>query len=524
MSWPRAEAGAWAKAFEARHGRPLRVLHVGNIANNAFLNAKFLRAAGVDAHVLCHDYYHMMATPEWEEAVVDGDWGDDFRPNWGAVDLHGYRRPYWFVQGPFEACRHQLHAIQRLGPAASPLAPLTRAAALLQAAPGAARRLRARLAGALPSAGGWVDPIRTAARPVRDLAHHVVNGILGRNPTPREAGLPPQPPQPMIDATAPFQLAFEAAFPDRPDRLAAADVAPYWGGVSRWRSVFAGYDVVQCYATSPVYALLAGVRRYVAFEHGTLRDFTRGDDPLHRLTALAYRGAAHTFVTNGDCVPIAAELGLPRYSPMVHPVDVGQHASVPVDREAFKARLGADTLLLCPLRHDWAVKGTDIHLRAHALLRGRLPGRTVLAVTDWGREVERSRDLLRELGSASDVVWLRPLCRTRMIEWQKAADVVLDQMALPHFGSTAPQSLAAGTPVIMSYRPESTAWIVDEPAPILAAFSPAEVADQVEAALRPGFRAEHAARAGDWIRTHHGPDRVVAEHLRVYRALLEETP
>ena len=31
----------WLRAFEKEHGRPLRVLHVGNVANNAYLNAKW---------------------------------------------------------------------------------------------------------------------------------------------------------------------------------------------------------------------------------------------------------------------------------------------------------------------------------------------------------------------------------------------------------------------------------------------------------------------------------------------------
>ena len=33
----------WLERFAMEKGRPLRVLHVGNVANNAYLNAKFLR-------------------------------------------------------------------------------------------------------------------------------------------------------------------------------------------------------------------------------------------------------------------------------------------------------------------------------------------------------------------------------------------------------------------------------------------------------------------------------------------------
>ena len=50
----------WLHAFEASHGRKLRVLHIGNIANNGYLVAKLLRRAGIEADVLSYDYYHVM--------------------------------------------------------------------------------------------------------------------------------------------------------------------------------------------------------------------------------------------------------------------------------------------------------------------------------------------------------------------------------------------------------------------------------------------------------------------------------
>ncbi len=64
------ESLEWLRSFQKKHGRALRVLHVGNIADNAYINAKFLRSVGVDAHVLCCDYYHIMATPEWEDVEL----------------------------------------------------------------------------------------------------------------------------------------------------------------------------------------------------------------------------------------------------------------------------------------------------------------------------------------------------------------------------------------------------------------------------------------------------------------------
>ena len=191
---------------------------------------------------------------------------------------------------------------------------------------------------------------------------------------------------------------------------------------------------------------------------------------------------------------------------------------------ALRRKYGADVLLFCPFRHDWAVKGTDVHIRALPRILERLSGRVRLLLAPWGMQIEESRALIKELNCEHAVVWLeRPLCRIGLIRHLQAADVALDQMALPHFGGTAPQALAAGTPVVMSYRPESTEWIVREPAPILPAFTPSEVADAVVTALDPDWLKDFRRRAHSWVHQYHHDDRVVAGHLMSYRCVVENT-
>src|SRR5205085_10791371 len=99
-----------AAQFQSARGRRPRVLHIGNIANNAFLNAKILNQAGYDCDVMCADYYHIMGCPEWEEEDFIGTIPDQFSPDWSTVDLQGYQRPRWFAQGPQPLCLDYLLA------------------------------------------------------------------------------------------------------------------------------------------------------------------------------------------------------------------------------------------------------------------------------------------------------------------------------------------------------------------------------------------------------------------------------
>ena len=91
---------AWMETFRTEHDRPPRILHIGNVANNGYNNAKVLVEAGFDCDAICYDYYHIMGCPEWEDADFGGMVADHFFPDWNEVRLNGFKRPRWFVQGP----------------------------------------------------------------------------------------------------------------------------------------------------------------------------------------------------------------------------------------------------------------------------------------------------------------------------------------------------------------------------------------------------------------------------------------
>ena len=83
--------------------------------------------------------------------------------------------------------------------------------------------------------------------------------------------------------------------------------------------------------------------------------------------------------------------------------------------------------------------------------------------------------------------------------------------------------IAAGIPVLMSYNPESTAWIVAEPAPILSCWTVEDIVRNTKLALDPQWRSEYRERARRWIDDHHCASVVVNTHLATYRRLLPDT-
>ena len=69
----------WLSNFAQTHKRKLRVLHIGNVASNAYINAKLQRKIDIDAFVIDDSsIQHIMSSPEWEDVDFEGHWGGRF--------------------------------------------------------------------------------------------------------------------------------------------------------------------------------------------------------------------------------------------------------------------------------------------------------------------------------------------------------------------------------------------------------------------------------------------------------------
>lgn len=82
--------------------KKLRVLHIGNIANNAYNFSRALNSSGVVSDVICWDYYHIMGSPEWEECYFEQSPQDQFFPDWSEAGIKYFMHPEWYIQGPMK--------------------------------------------------------------------------------------------------------------------------------------------------------------------------------------------------------------------------------------------------------------------------------------------------------------------------------------------------------------------------------------------------------------------------------------
>ena len=544
---------AWLKRFEVEKRRPLRVLHIGNIANNAYNNAKIQRRYGIEADVLCHDYYHIMSCPEWEDADFEGDPGDPNFPDWWAVELRGFKRPKWFAQGHLDPCLRSLISL-RLG---------------LRVRAAVHQRLcdfdRWTLCGRSDRANrvrGWIK--RETGRDVAYLAapalplvarylgtklddlstHSLVSrlpiGALIRRV--RKALFSYAQTGNFLDDRTTHMAAL-ASRVDEILRRAQEILSPVgrslaredldwffeWWWHPRLASLFEAYDVVQAYGICTAMPLLVGERHYVAYEHGTIRAIPFQDDMHGRMCAMSYRAAAAVFVTNSDNLVAAERLGIAgdRLVCLPHAFDTEKLERFADAHRIFRPAPDGPCLFFAPARQDWRdgnpswAKGNDRFLRAAAKLYGE--GADLrLVLVEWGRDLAASRALVVELGLEDCVRWTQTMRKRELWQHYLRSHCVVDQFMVPAIGGVTFEAMTLGRRVITAMDAGQTARFFGETPPIHAAATEDEIADAMRAIIADrDDGAGRGARNRQWIARRHSAERIVGLQVAAYRRVIE---
>jgi len=478
------DPGAALAGVRADARWPPRVLHIGNIGNNAYQNARILNSAGVPSDVLCYDYYHIMGCPEWEDAdIPEVPAGfDENYPDWSKVALGGFVRPPWFAQGPLPLAA--LYLGRRGG----------KTEGLVRSAMNGSRR-----------AMTW--------RPVRALARLAFRGVSGARQL-LSGGPPRAVTGASMDAAKPeWTTRFRDLFPDRPDGLGEGDLKRARRLIRAMGRLLSRYDVVIGYATDCILPMVAGHPCFMAFEHGTIRSIPFEDSPTGRLTALAYRTAACAFVTNCDNIRAVERLGMRNARYIPHPMNdaLFPEADPAGIRTELVQRYDPDFVVFHPSRHHWEAqrhpsweKGNDILIKGFARFVREIDARALLVLVRWGRTVDESARLIASEGVEHRVHWIQPVPNRTMLRYIRASDVVADQFWLGTFGGIMPKAMACAKPVLLHLDATVHQWCFPELPPHVQSRTPDEVFRGLSRLHSDrAYRAEVGARSRAWYEKYH---------------------
>ena len=546
--------------FTAENGRPPRILHMGNVCNNAYQTAKMLNAAGADCDVYNADDYYIMACPEWDEAEITGDLGDLYYPMFYKANLHGYQRPRWFAQGPMPDVLDYLIAkrsgqtdkanrlwkkLERtrryiafkenavLGPFVAKMA------AFFENIP---FKIRSFLTGRLYYVGCVIAEIFTKP----GLFFQRIRGKLGM--------LPPQQVQSLreydeaaqekkraemlvsvIDQDVLDRVLHDAAtlFPERNIQF-DTQLESYMLYLDKLRELFPYYDLVQAYGSQPLWPYLAGVENYVAYEHGTLRDYVYMENDLSRLALLGYTRAKVIYVTNIDCCKSAGYLSSRGGANIVyglHGIDVEriiQKMERADTRTEFDGRFGVPKdipLFYSPSRHTFVpeeggfLKGDEKVVAAAARLAEE--GFTFrLALSAWGDDIDMVKDMVaRHPALERQVMWNPPQAKEEFYTVLQSADAVLDQFYWEVYGAIFFEALSANAAAIISrsYGNNPIDRFFSQPPPYLMADSEDDVYTAMKQVLEKPEESRALAQTGRaWILNNHSKRNIVEKCCQAY--------
>lgn len=558
-----SSSSEWIQSFRKKYGRSPRMLHIGNIANNAYNNAKLLNKAGLDCDVICYDYYHIMGCPEWEDADFDeGEINDQFSPNWGLVNLNGFKRPRWFVQGLQKLCIDYLitkisggkvrqdmywrllsYENKTVKGGKSVIKYKELSLLTMYKIVDFLRRLMS-----VVYSENTLDKIKENIQPLNKKFFGITKilKIFQRNPIKittilisRVLTLPLLIPTIVLNIPKYLEYrirvkllikSFKSVFPDRSDILSSGDLATYQLNICYWEELFQYYDIVQAYSTDPILPLLAG-KPYFAFEHGTLRSIPFQQDREGRITAISYNFAEHVFVTNADCLANARKLAGDRITFINHPYDedhgLGREGGQELRQELLRT-LDSDFLFFFPTRHDWvpgtgyADKGNDIFLRSFVRLRSD-GYRVGMVCCQWGSNVRQSKDLLIENNCSDYVCWIEPMGTVRFERMARACDIVVDQFKLGAFGGVLFKSMAMGSP-ICTYLDEVQMCVqyADVP-PVVNCKTEEEIITRMRKIIEdPSVLEDMSEASRKWIKKYYSSAETVNAQLSRYKEYFEK--
>ena len=506
------EPRKWRADFRKRHGHNPKVLFIGNVANNAYQIAKLLNNAKIECDVLCNDYYHIMGSPEWEDADIKREGINQFYPKFSYNGGNKFKRPRWFAQGPFEDAIEYLIARRKnkaLGYFAwkkfeeSRMDVIEHNGVISHVAKVKIYPDWLILVGYKCAEVFRSEKLKYKVDRITNAAWHKYRAAFMTK----------------------FSKDWQEAFPDRKE-LGWSDECDMWLNAGyKLQPLMEYYDVVVGFGGSVLLPYFAGFENYVAFEHGTIRGFRELSNDSQPLLMLAYAKSKVLYNTNTDCFDdaeyITKNTGSAHFCGL-HGIGINELLSRlnNSNENRFRKELNLsedDFLILCPARHDYDeksgtyIKGDEKVAEAIGALAHGGHDFTVVMI-NWGRDcIKYKAEIEKDDALKKHMIWIDPLGKADFEEAICSCDVILDQFNYSVFGAIAIEAMLGGKAVLVNHSIESGVMknFFSSTWPILEADTSKEIEESItEVLLSKEKQKTIAERQFQWVTKEHSADRI----------------
>lgn len=282
------------------------------------------------------------------------------------------------------------------------------------------------------------------------------------------------------------------------------------------------YDVVETHVPWAIYSQFSGVP-YVVYDAGWIRYFPYGKNIRDKLARRGYAKAKKIIMTNPDTFEISDNLPYMKKD-RIHfiPFAIDPNKYKPLDMTELRSKYAKenDILLFCPARQIWREKGNDKMIKAFARFT-KVHENSKFVMVDWSEDAEKSKDLVKSAGISDKVVWIKPVPKNQLIQYYNASDIVLDQFVVGSWGTSTPEAMACGKPVLMFYKKNFILRAFNEEPPIINSYTEEEIfSNLVKLGKDTELRKDLGEKSRQWVMKTHSPELVATKHLEVLKAVV----
>ncbi len=496
--------------------RKIKILHIGNIANNAYINSKILnRLDFIESDVFCGNYFHFAGCPEWEELNIPSNYNiNQWKADFSKIrKKFNYKRPEWFIQGEDQYTLNFLYyhnKHNKLKAYYYKLMIIVRNKLIISESKfiKTIRRLRKKLINIrlnksykkVVSQRIFIIPLMflyTLYRIIKILIYGKKSNSIKLSERTKE----------IIKKynLKESQVIFEH--------------------YQLWKRLLEQYDVIIGYATSSIYPFLCDIP-YICYEHGTIRNLPFEKSVEGKKCKMVYQNAQETFITNIDNIENAKKLSLKNITPIPHGFDDSKvtrffdkvkENQVAVEKNANQ--------FIAPARQHWKkgkelLKGNDKIVKAVRILKDKKYEFKIIFV-EYGLEVEETKKLIKDLDVESFFTWIQPVSKDELWKYYVSCEGVLDQFAIPGIGGVAFEAIAIGAPLITSIKEHEVSNFFGKKPPYLNCHKPEEIALQIEKVLNKDF-SEYKLQSREWFSKYHSSQRILDIQLECFYKILKD--
>jgi glycosyltransferase involved in cell wall biosynthesis len=280
------------------------------------------------------------------------------------------------------------------------------------------------------------------------------------------------------------------------------------------------YDIIETHLPWYIYSQFSGIP-YVVYDAGVIRFFPYGNGIYDKLSRRGYRKAKAIMIANPDTFEISDNLqylNQKKIFPIAFAIDPEKYKPFEMKDLRSKYAKEDDILLFSPGRQYWKEKGNDKMIKAFAKFVKIIPN-SKLILTAWSLDEINSKNLVKNLGISDKVAWIKPVPKNQLIQYYNAADIVLDQFILGSWGTSTPEAMSCGKPVLMFYKKNYIIRAFGEEPPILNSLTVEDIfTNLVKLAKDKQKIIDIGRKSREWIIKTHSPRLVASKHLEIIEA------